>query len=124
MKRTYIGGKYVLAVVKHPRSGYPVNMELVKAIPIDEQEEALERYNEWVDQYQDEIHSVMLMQRYRQLYRSGGKVQIEYSVALKPAGDAYSKYWTFFNIGWERRGGKDFLMGAERNKLEARDWND
>jgi len=123
MKRTYIGGKYVLAIVKHPRSGYPVDMELVNAIPINEQEEALERYNEWVAQYQDEIHSVMLMQRYRQLYRSGNKVQIEYSVALKPVGDAYSKYWTFFNIGWERKDGKDFLTGGERVKLEVRDWN-
>lgn len=123
MKRTYIGGKYVLAVVKHPRSGYPVDMELIKAIPINEQEEALERYNEWVAQYQDATNSVMLMQRYRQLYRSGNKVQIEYSVALKPVGDAYSKYWTFFIIGWERRGGKDYMMGAERNKLEVRDWD-
>ena len=121
MKRTKIGWKYVLAIVKHPRTGYPVNMELVKAIPINEQGEALERYTEWVAEHQSDIQSVLLMERYRQLCRSGNTVQVEYSVALKPAGDPYSKYWTFFNIGWKREGGKDFLIGTERVKLEVRE---
>ncbi|MBQ3349221.1 MAG: hypothetical protein IJG38_02370 [Thermoguttaceae bacterium] len=118
MKTKKIGGDYALMVFRHPRTGYPVNMTLTKAMPIDGLETAKNLYADWLAEYADAIHSVVLLRRSRQLYRQGYFVQVEYEVIQKAVDDQYAKFWTVIVVGWKRENEQDLvcLGRAERRK--------
>ena len=93
-------------------------MTLTKAMPIDGLETAEKLYADWLAEYADEIHSVVLLRRSRQLYRQGNFVQVEYEVILKDIDDQYAKFWTIVDVGWKRENGQDLVCigTAERRK--------
>ncbi len=93
-------------------------MTLTKAMAIDGLETAGKLYADWLAEYADEIHSVVLLRRSRQLYRQGNFVQVEYVICMKDVDDQYAKFWTVVVVGWKRENGQDLvcLGKAERRK--------